>query len=194
MLIKISDNSYIQSTKWVSLFFPTSELMTLNCLTYALYLLFSVEVHLHPWERGAWHGGFRIKLQILSHYSHWKVRSMSFPFVFCLFLYHSLFFGLTVWPVGSSFPTQGSNPCLLQEKHRVLTTGLSGKSQCPLPSNEGQHRIASTSKTQREWYSEARLEKATLWFLGTLTFEMLPLRSPRKPGPHGNALCVYFHQ
>lgn len=117
-----------------------------------------------------------------------------FPLYFVCFYITPYFLGLTMWPAGSSFPTQGSNPCLLQEKHRVVTTGLPGKSQCPLPWNEGQHRIASTSRTQQEWYSEARSEKATLWFLGTLPFEMLPLRSPRKPRPHGNALCMYSRQ
>ena len=39
----------------------------------------------------------------------------------------SLFF-LALWRVGFSFPDQGSNPCLLQWRDGVLTTGLLGKS------------------------------------------------------------------
>ena len=31
---------------------------------------------------------------------------------------------LAAWHVGSYFPNQGLNPCPLQGKHRVLTTGL----------------------------------------------------------------------
>ena len=37
-------------------------------------------------------------------------------------------FGHAVWHVGSEFPDQGSNPCPLQWKHGVPTTGLPGKS------------------------------------------------------------------
>ena len=40
--------------------------------------------------------------------------------VFCFFL---------VWPVGVWFPDQGSNPCPLQWKRRVLTAGPPGESQ-----------------------------------------------------------------
>ena len=39
--------------------------------------------------------------------------------IFCLFVF---FFGCTMW--------QGSNPCPLQQKHRVLTIGLPGNSPC----------------------------------------------------------------
>ena len=35
-----------------------------------------------------------------------------------------------MWHAGSYFPNQGWNPCFLQWKHGVLTTGLPGKSQC----------------------------------------------------------------
>ena len=40
----------------------------------------------------------------------------------------SLFFFLAAWHVGSYFPNQGSNPCPLQWKYGVLTTGPPGKS------------------------------------------------------------------
>ena len=38
--------------------------------------------------------------------------------------------------VGSQFPGQGSNPCPLQQKHRVLTTGLPGNSRSGHSLNE----------------------------------------------------------
>jgi len=44
-------------------------------------------------------------------------------------------FGHTAEHVGSSFPDQGLNPCLLHWKHGVLTTGMSGKSALPLKSH-----------------------------------------------------------
>ena len=37
------------------------------------------------------------------------------------------YFFFLAWHVGSSFPNQGSNPCPLQWKHGILTTGPSGK-------------------------------------------------------------------
>ena len=40
----------------------------------------------------------------------------------------SFFFSLALWHVGFLFPDQGSNPCLLQWRDEVLTTGLPGKS------------------------------------------------------------------
>ena len=36
--------------------------------------------------------------------------------------------GCTKWHCGILVPNQGQNPYLLQWKHRVLTTGLPGKS------------------------------------------------------------------
>ena len=40
-----------------------------------------------------------------------------------------LFFGYATWHMGSYFLDQGLNPCPpLQQKHRVLTTGLPGES------------------------------------------------------------------
>ena len=39
------------------------------------------------------------------------------------------FFGRAAGHAGSSFPDQGWNPCPLQWKHRILTTGPPGKSQ-----------------------------------------------------------------
>ena len=42
--------------------------------------------------------------------------------------YFFFFFGHAVQHVGSLFPDQGLNPCLLQWPRRVLTTGLLGKS------------------------------------------------------------------
>ena len=41
----------------------------------------------------------------------------------------SLFFGLTVWHAGSSFPDRGWSLCPLQWKHRFLTTGRPETSQ-----------------------------------------------------------------
>ena len=43
--------------------------------------------------------------------------------------YGNIFFGGGGWHAGSQFPHQGSNPCPLQWKRRVLTTGPPGKSQ-----------------------------------------------------------------
>ena len=45
--------------------------------------------------------------------------------LFYLFIY---FFGCTVRHLGSHFPDQGLNPCPVQWKHGVLTTGPPGKS------------------------------------------------------------------
>ena len=42
-----------------------------------------------------------------------------------LFMNFTIF--LAVLHVGSSFPDEGLNPCLLQGKHEVLTTGLPGR-------------------------------------------------------------------
>ena len=38
----------------------------------------------------------------------------------------NFFFGCAPQPIGSQFPTQGSNPCPLHWKHRALKTGLPG--------------------------------------------------------------------
>ena len=46
-------------------------------------------------------------------------------FFFCFFV----FFCYTAWHAESKFSDQGSNPCPLQWKHNVLTTGPQGKSQ-----------------------------------------------------------------
>ena len=50
------------------------------------------------------------------------------------FIYvHFFFFGPTIGYTGSQFPDQGSNPCLLQQKYRHLTTGQPGNSlECTL--------------------------------------------------------------
>ena len=48
--------------------------------------------------------------------------------VFVLMLLFSLFSGVTVQHVVSYFPDQELNPCPLQGKHGVLTTGWPGKS------------------------------------------------------------------
>ena len=39
-----------------------------------------------------------------------------------LFIYVFLFLGHTLWHIGSYFPDQGSNPCPLHWKYRILTT------------------------------------------------------------------------
>ena len=43
----------------------------------------------------------------------------------------SLFFHIR-WHIGSYFPDQGSNPCSLQWKHNILTTGQPGKALSPI--------------------------------------------------------------
>ena len=43
----------------------------------------------------------------------------------------SLFFHIR-WPIGSYFPDQGSNPCPLQWKCNILTTGQPGKALSPI--------------------------------------------------------------
>ena len=66
-----------------------------------------------------------------------------FNYYFYLFIY--LFIGCTLWHVRSQFPDQGLNPCPLQWKHRVPTTGPSGKSQpsLVLSSREGRPKLES---------------------------------------------------
>ena len=49
-----------------------------------------------------------------------------FSFLFCFLIFN--FFGCTALHVGSQFPDRGWNPCPLQWKGGVLTTGPSGKS------------------------------------------------------------------
>ena len=39
-----------------------------------------------------------------------------------LFIHLFLFLGHTLWHIGSYFPDQGSNPCPLHWKYRILTT------------------------------------------------------------------------
>ena len=60
---------------------------------------------------------------VLSHSSTHLFHSQCILGTFFFFL-----FGHAVWHVGSEFPDQGSNPCPLQWKHGVPTTGLPGKS------------------------------------------------------------------
>ena len=43
-------------------------------------------------------------------------------------LFYLFIYGRAAWSAGSSFSNQRLNPCPLQEKCRVLTTGLPGKS------------------------------------------------------------------
>jgi len=50
-----------------------------------------------------------------------------FYYSYCYFI-HFFFFGCAMQHVGSLFPHQESNPCPLYWKHRILTTGLPGKS------------------------------------------------------------------
>ena len=45
----------------------------------------------------------------------------------CLILFF-FFFGCTTWHAGSQFHNQGWNPCPLQQKYRIITTGSPGKS------------------------------------------------------------------
>ena len=40
------------------------------------------------------------------------------------------FFGNATWQTVSQLPDKGWNPCSLQCKHQVLTTGLPGNTQC----------------------------------------------------------------
>ena len=54
------------------------------------------------------------------------------PICLASFWNHFFFFFLAMQHVGSSFPYQGSNPCLLHWKLRVLTTRLPRKSPAPL--------------------------------------------------------------
>ena len=55
--------------------------------------------------------------------------SLSFCVLFFCFVLFLFFVSSVAWHAGSWFPEQGSNPCPLQWKHRVLPPGWPGKSQ-----------------------------------------------------------------
>ena len=87
--------------------------------TFEVYNLISFAFCVHPWK----------------HYHNQDSKYIYHPFEVrirtewnLLEEYLYLFLGRTVWHVGSQFPDQGSNPCPLHWKCRVLTTGPPGKS------------------------------------------------------------------
>ena len=59
---------------------------------------------------------------------HFRETFTMWSLVYPSYLFIYIFFGRTTQHVGSWFPDQGSNPCPVQWKCRVLTTGPPGKS------------------------------------------------------------------
>ena len=71
-------------------------------------------------------------------------------------------FGHGMWHGGSQFPDQGSNPCPLQWKYRVLTTGLPGDPQCleqKYLQNDGYHQFSSWTESESEVNVQKQLQK-----------------------------------
>ena len=81
------------------------------------------------------------------------------------------FFCPTTWDAGSSFPNQGSSPCFLQWKCRVLTMGLPRKSE-ELPfwlriwnTHLGIYYLAPSLLLSRDIPEECTSLLLTLWLL-----------------------------
>ena len=101
-----------------------------------------------------------------------------------------VFFGCAAWHVGCYFPYQGSNPCPLQWKRGVLTTGLPGNSlymqllswiPFPQPSYPYTHQYPITSPLPLE-----------ISHVNTLVF-VLPCFSPCCAYPHVNTYNIHRH-